>query len=234
MKPALLLLSLITPLVYGQGGASPLSFEQGSQSHSWLIRRVAFEKICPVKLKPCQPPAENIAAVIDLLARETSNPNWEELAEGPDFESYYSTLLMTVRAIATDTGNPRAFRALVNSQYNPDSEFGRWLSAQPQALSAIEENLKSTYPIQRAFAIQMLAQAAVHSDKQELRQKSRTIAESKAVDEKENGFILTSAMKALTTLGGPASVATLTQIADTDPNPDIQKYARACLKHLNT
>lgn len=73
--------------------------------------------------------------LIQLLERESADPKWEELDELQPHENYYGDVLMgTVQKIATTYHNKAAFYALTHSNYNADSDFGRWLAAQPDAL----------------------------------------------------------------------------------------------------
>ena len=73
--------------------------------------------------------------LIKLFERESADPKWEDLDELLPYEDYYNELLFgTVQKIATTYHSKVAFYALTHANYNADSEFGRWLATQPEAL----------------------------------------------------------------------------------------------------
>lgn len=217
------LLLLLAALAYGQSDVS--RFEQGSRSQSWQVRREAFLHLCPEKLA-CLPPPKAFPALMDLLEKESANPDWEVLAESSEYENYYSSIVAAVQNIAVTTGSSRAYAALVSSVYNPDSKFGLWLSAQPKAQGDIEQLLGSKYPVQRANALQLLAQAAVQDHSTGRRDSIQPIAAKKALD--EDPFVRTGAIKALSILGDPASIAVIARIAGSEAIPGIRQYAQYC------
>lgn len=72
------------------------------------------------------------ASVIAMLNDETKNPDWVALSEMQSYEDFYTQLSEAVKVIATQTHNPEAWRALLISNYNYFSEFGKWLVAESE------------------------------------------------------------------------------------------------------
>jgi hypothetical protein len=81
--------------------------------------------------------------LIQLLDRESADPNWGELDELQSHEDYYDDLLTgAVQKIATTYHSKAAFYSLTHSIYNASSEFGRWLATQPQAFPILVAQTK--------------------------------------------------------------------------------------------
>lgn len=98
-------------------------------------------------------------ALINLLQRESDDPKWEEDEESLTHEDYYDDLLSgAVQKIATTYHNKAAFFALTHSNYNADSEFGRWLATQPGAFPILLAQTKDhSNPVRNGLAHQVLA-----------------------------------------------------------------------------
>lgn len=126
MLLALLLLALFPSA--GQVAASP--FTQ-IQSSNWEDRYDGAKML--VANYPLSDPKIQ-QTLIKLLDRESANRDFGELDELEPYEDYYGEVLMgTAQKIATTYHNRAALYALTHSNYNADSEFGRWLAIQPEA-----------------------------------------------------------------------------------------------------
>ncbi len=94
--------------------------------------------------------------VIGNLRQATSDPDWNALDEGEEYEDYYGQALETVQKIATEYNDTSASKALVSANYNDDSDFAKRLAAEPKALPALLDASRDLSPKADAVATNTL------------------------------------------------------------------------------
>ena len=72
-------------------------------------------------------------AFVTLLIRESNDPKWEGKEEFMGYEQYYECLSDAVQRIATRFHDPRAWSALLHTNFDDSSRFADWITSEPEA-----------------------------------------------------------------------------------------------------
>lgn len=198
---------------------------QQLQAPGWTTRSEAVEKALTVDGILAEPRFR--AAFIQLLNRESNNPNWEGMAEFDGYEHYYQLLGDAVQKIASEYHNKPAWKAVAESAYNDDSVFARWLAVQPDAYSTlVEVATRSKDQQARANVLCVLAQtctlAKQHCEETRtlLRQRGQT------ADEMTHAIEVLSVLRGLGICGTAEDLRLIERMGKESADPHYQHFIR--------
>jgi hypothetical protein len=198
----------------------------------WSDRAVAYDELRNDPKEIRKPEVK--AALLDLLDRE----NRTDLAQEPEFDSdtneayaeYVASLLGTVSSLA-DWSDPRQLCILAHAPYNADSEFaGKLATAKQAIIPCLIEMSKSASSEDRYKAVPVLVQLLAKDDKfrpETVQAISQIIVEGL---HDHDGIVRLGTIAALRDFGGKDIIPALQEVADNDPEPEVQgdsirKYA---------
>jgi hypothetical protein len=120
----------------------------------WRIRAIALQETKDDEAASDEALSLSLINALELDSLPgSSNVGADDL----DYERYYSRLLVLVERIANTGGSPAAYKALVRSNWNPDSEIEKWLSHEPKSIEPALEMRDSQDETARANATYLLA-----------------------------------------------------------------------------
>lgn len=101
-------------------------------------------------------------ALVHALNRETTSHLGDDTYEDLGYQAYVSQLIYLLENIANDSSNAEAYRALVYSAWNGDSQLERWLSKRPGSIKPALDLLATKEPgwrgdAHRSQAVYLLA-----------------------------------------------------------------------------
>ena len=170
--------------------------------------------------------------VIALLDRESSDNDWEELAEMQPYEIYYGQLLETVSAIATATDDPAAWEALASANFNADSKYGRWLAVQAGAIPALIKLSTSKWNIMRGRTLEVMSYTIAACDKnthQPVCEKRSQLLQIIRTHAETDAGVTADAIDALAVCGTEADILRLESLRTKFRDPKDVTNARAHL-----
>ncbi len=123
---------------------------------TWQERQSALDEILK-RYSMYEPIMQS--GIVQLFQRESRDPNWSDLAEEEPYDAYYDKLSELCQSVAQTYHNNAAWQALIFSNYNEDSNLGKWLAAQPEALPAFLQMLRDPNLGMRDRGIMLLAES---------------------------------------------------------------------------
>ncbi len=151
----LLVLLAIARLMLRTGEASDNQASRALQSGNWEVRSGAVIKMSADSAYVNNPVVQT--RLINLLKRESLDPNWTGKEEGSAYEKYYEALGNLVKGIADKTQKSDAWRAVVESNFDERSKFALQIEESAGSMPYLIEASKSVHQIVQGRSAYMLA-----------------------------------------------------------------------------
>jgi hypothetical protein len=133
------------------------AIDPGLSSPIWQVRRDAFERIAGKStLLSSQILQRELVHLREFETIQVEKSS-DDLFEDDDYVAYDDQLTELTQKIAVSSNSPAAWRSLVYTHYNPDSELGMWLADQKPAFPFIMEQTRSKFSARRMVSVYLLA-----------------------------------------------------------------------------
>jgi hypothetical protein len=143
---------------YAQREAITTQVKEDIHSNKWQVRRDAFEHISAIHLPQSQAQIQTLLIDLRDVENDASAKSDPDLFEDDEYLAYDDKLTARIQSIAVETSQRKAWDALVNMRFNPDSEYAGWLAQHEAALPSLEELLKSAFVPRRVNAVYIIAE----------------------------------------------------------------------------
>jgi hypothetical protein len=161
----LLLCFTLSLQVYAQREVSDKQIDADIHSDRWQVRRNAFELVDAVPDVLARPDARHRLVELREIEDRAASQSNPDLFEDDDYLAYDDKLTALVQEIAVQTHQRRAWDALVNMRFNPDSDYANWMAQHQEALPSVEMLLTSLFVPRRVNAVYIMSEILASAKK---------------------------------------------------------------------